>query len=362
MLSLAAKKGKLLDPPVSALTQKDSISWVYHVRGIAIMLIVYRHIVLGMKFSGVEVSPFMYNFQMFFFNFRMPAFFILSGIFIMKSLQKRQEWSIARNKVATLLYPYLLWACITLLLQIMFRQFSNAQRHWEDFQFILTQPRALDQLWYLMALFNVSILFLVLNRFLAKRVWLHGLFAAALHFLAGYLLEYSFFSDFFNFYIYFFIGTLLSSLLLNKEQSTRILDPKYLKFIVPLFLLGQWFWFVHNPESKGVHKVATGYELLFLLINFLGCYVLFVFSSVISKTTRSEWLAYIGKHSLYIYILHVQLAAIVRKVVRDIYPAVDPWVLLGICFACGIFLPIFFITNFRRFGAERLFTLPTRKS
>jgi uncharacterized membrane protein YcfT len=44
----------------------DRISWVYHARGIAIMLIVYRHIVLGMQAGGVAVSEVMYNLQIIF--------------------------------------------------------------------------------------------------------------------------------------------------------------------------------------------------------------------------------------------------------------------------------------------------------
>src|SRR5438093_366633 len=128
----------------SAVAKHDKIPWVYHARGIAIMLIVYRHVVLGMKFSDVHVSPLMYDLQMVFFNFRMPAFFILSGVFIMKSLKSKSEMHVARNKANTLLYPYILWGCITLVLQICFSHFSNARRSWSDFEYIIIQPRVLD--------------------------------------------------------------------------------------------------------------------------------------------------------------------------------------------------------------------------
>src|SRR5438270_11559191 len=91
----------------------ERISWVYHARGLAIMLIVYRHIVLGMQAAGVPVSKLMYNLQIVFFNFRMPAFFILSGVFIARSLKRKSRTTVAWNKVSNLLYPYLLWAVIT---------------------------------------------------------------------------------------------------------------------------------------------------------------------------------------------------------------------------------------------------------
>jgi peptidoglycan/LPS O-acetylase OafA/YrhL len=101
-------------------------------------------------------------------------------------------------------------------------------------------------------------------------------------------------------------------------------------------------------------------EVLFLLINYIGCYVLFMTAMLISRTGRNEWLAYIGRYSLYVYILHVQVAAIVRKLFRGVYHGIDPWLLLAICFICGIVLPIVFVKTFRKAGVERLFTLQKR--
>src|SRR5687768_4073060 len=95
---LAVPKGKLEAPSVPTSVTKDNIPWVYHARGLALMLIVYRHIVLGMKFSGIEISDFMYDFQNFFYNFRMPAFFILSGVFLAKSLSRKSNAAVAKNK------------------------------------------------------------------------------------------------------------------------------------------------------------------------------------------------------------------------------------------------------------------------
>jgi fucose 4-O-acetylase-like acetyltransferase len=354
MLLVAVKKGKVLKNPTVAL-QKDKIPWVYHARGIAIMLIVYRHIVLGMQYSGVEVGTVMYNLQMFFFNFRMPAFFILSGIFIVKSLGNKSELLVARNKVYTLLYPYILWACITLFLQIYFHEFSNARRNWKDFFHIVTEPRSLDQLWYLMALFNASMLFLVLNKLLANKKWLHISIAVTLHFVSFYIRNYDFFSDLFYFYGYFLTGALLSNILLNPEKRDKILNTSYLKWLLPLFVIGQWFWF-SNSDKIGI------IELIFIPINFIGCYVLFMCALLIARGNKNEWLAYIGRYSLYIYILHVQIAAIMRKIIRDLYPHVDPWLLLSICFICGITIPVLLVVNFRKYGIERLFTLQTHKS
>jgi peptidoglycan/LPS O-acetylase OafA/YrhL len=78
---------------------------------------------------------------------------------------------------------------------------------------------------------------------------------------------------------------------------------------------------------------------------------------LVANNRHNEWLAYIGRYSLYVYILHVQVAAIVRKVVRSAYPDVDPWLLLAICFISGILIPILLVNGLRKWGIERLFTL-----
>lgn len=352
MFLIAKEKAAVPAPAKTAASGR--IAWVYHARGIAIMLIVYRHIVLGMKAGGVAVSDLMYNLQLVVFNFRMPAFFILSGVFIARSIQKRSQVQVARDKVGNLLYPYILWAVITLILQISFRQFSNARRSWDDFLDILVQPRTLDQLWYLLALFNASMLYLLLSRILKQKITLHILIAVGLHFLSFYVQRYSLFSDFFYFYLFFYAGALLSNFLLNAETRDKVFKTSNLLLILPVFFIGQWFWFT-NREQTGL------IEMLFIIINFVGCYVLFMTAMLVAKTNQAEWLAYIGRYSLYVYILHVQVAAIVRKLVRTVEHDINAWLLLAICFICGIVLPIVLVNTFRKWGIERLFTLQKSK-
>lgn len=363
MLITARKNVAVLAPAKAAAS--DRISWVYHARGLAIMLIVYRHIVLGMQASGVAVSEPMYDLQIVFFNFRMPAFFILSGVFIARSLKRKKPGTVAWSKVSNLLYPYLVWAVITLVLQISFSTFSNAHRSWHHFVNIIAQPRALDQLWYLLALFNVSMLYIGLSELLERKVWLHLLIALGLHYLSFQLQAYSLFSDFFYFYLYFLTGALITDFLLNAETREKLFKTSNVYWVLPLFVAGQCFWFYEvgqwywtSKEHIAPNHGHTGtMEIIFILINYTGCYVLFITAMLIARSHRNEWLAYIGRYSLYVYILHVQIAAIVRKLVRGAYHDVDPWLLLTICFICGIVLPILLVKNLRRYGIERLFTL-----
>jgi fucose 4-O-acetylase-like acetyltransferase len=71
--------------------KSERLSWIVYARGIAISLVAYRHVFEGAKEAGIGVQQydFLEYFNILFYSFRMPLFFIISGIFISKNLKKR---------------------------------------------------------------------------------------------------------------------------------------------------------------------------------------------------------------------------------------------------------------------------------
>src|SRR6202035_3875273 len=75
---------------------KNRLAWVDYLKGIAIVLVVYRHVLIGIQryVAGQQakgtpipdVPLYLEKANIIFFSFRMPLFFILSGIFISGSL------------------------------------------------------------------------------------------------------------------------------------------------------------------------------------------------------------------------------------------------------------------------------------
>lgn len=329
------------------------LAWVDHARGIAILLVVYRHDVIGMKNSGIEVSSLMYNMQEVFYNFRMPVFFVLSGIFIAGSLARKKRGAILKDRAQTILYPYLLWATLMILMQIYFSRYANAKKSLVDLKDIILQPRNVDHLWYLLALFNTSVLYLGLSK-LVKSRWGHGAIAIGMYLLSvtKWLEGNSLLADILYFYIYLYAGVLLSEFMLNDEKRDAILNPRKLFWVLPLFILGQYFWF----EIRDVQKEFV-YELPLLLVNLLACYFIYLISFQISKSRNSGWLAYLGKHSLYIYILHVFVMSFIRTLISHTHIAINPWGELTICWVCGLLIPVILFQSLKGVGFERLFSL-----
>ncbi|RYF96403.1 MAG: acyltransferase, partial [Chitinophagaceae bacterium] len=142
-----------------AAVSATRLQWVDHARGLAIIMVVYRHVIVGMQRSSLPVTELMYSLQEVVYNFRMPVFFILSGIFLTASLKKKDSLSVGKDRAATILYPYLVWGTITILLQILFSGYANAKREWSDLLNLFLDPRGVDHLWYLLALFNTNVLY-----------------------------------------------------------------------------------------------------------------------------------------------------------------------------------------------------------
>ncbi|HEV2355698.1 MAG TPA: acyltransferase, partial [Puia sp.] len=138
----------------TAVLQKNRLAWVDYLRGIAILLVVYRHVLLGIQNSGYVLPAAYLNANIMFFSFRMPLFFILSGVFISGSLAKKSLGRIVYSKFELLLYPYLIWATVQITIQIFASHYTNANRTAFDYLYIFYQPEKIDQFWYLPALFN----------------------------------------------------------------------------------------------------------------------------------------------------------------------------------------------------------------
>src|SRR6218665_131006 len=193
-------------------TKYVRLNWIDYARGIAIILVAYRHVFEGAKLSGINVHkyPWLEYANIFFYSFRMPLFFIVSGIFISSSVFKRGIARYVGGRLKTILYPYFVWGALQLILQMIFADYANSKPSPSSLLHLFYLPREVAQFWYLFALFNVSMLYLF-TRFVLK-------IPPAVNLLLGILLFYLssivyqqniqlfFLSDIMHYYVFFAIG------------------------------------------------------------------------------------------------------------------------------------------------------------
>lgn len=356
--------------------EKNRYPWVDYLKGIAILLVVYRHVLIGIERSQIQVPPVLADANMVFYSFRMPLFFILSGLFINSSIAKRTLNKLAWLKFETLLYPYLVWAFIQVSLQIALSGITNSERTLEDYTFILYQPRNLDQFWYLPALFNTTMIYLLLKIKLKVSTWAQLVLGIGLYFLSFYSQEISMISDWMEFYLFFAIGDALSRLFFH-ERTQRILKSYWtLLLVIPLFILTQMHYLQNEVVPKGVVPVHNSHASRlyyldkiaeqgdFLWVALVGCLCMFVLAFRMQSWKVLPFLRVLGYHSLQIYVMHVIFTAAVRLALIIFFGVDSAVFLLVTGIVTGLVLPIIIYNLFIKDGvAWFLFTFrrPRRK-
>lgn len=328
------------------------MEWIDYLRGITIILVVYYHSLLGIKRSTIAVPAFLDNANLIFLSFRMPLFFILSGIFITKSLERNSVKTLVGKKFELLIYPYLVWSVLQISLQIAFSNYTNSDRSWIDFSYILYQPRGLDQFWYLPALFNCTVAYMLIKRRFAPSPMAQLSFALLLYFASPYFQQVSMISDFMRFYVFFAIGDLVSAFFFRPSSQRFFIRRLSFLLILPLFVFVQVYYLKYDiggaTLTTDVSEIRANWvryatnSLAFLGIALVGCVTMVKLSFLLQRFRAFSFLRVIGYHSLYIYVMHLVLTAFSRIAFTRFLGLEDPLLLLVVSIVLGTMLPIAF--------------------
>jgi len=305
-----------------ALTPR--IGWIDVARGIGIILVVYGHVLIGLSVAhplspGGLLSASEYTI----YTFHMPLFFVLAGLNVTASMAKGRL-RFLRNKIWTIVYPYILWSLFQGSIQVLFPHMVNAPHSAKSLITILWRP--IGQFWFLYVLF-VCHLFAFVCR--ANRVLLVSLAIALLladrwhpnDLLKSVAIMFS-----------FYVGSiLLCGWLLRWRPKLSV------ALVLSLLLAG--FLLV---AAKFGFKLSSDhpYALASLPASVAGIGLVISLSHLIEGV--SHWLSRqferLGQISLTIYILHV-LAAAGARVVLMALGVKGLAELLILCTAAGIFIP-----------------------
>jgi len=347
----------------SAARNRDGrLAWIDYARAIAIFLVLYRHIFVGIKRSGIDISHYLYleHANIIFYSFRMPLFFIVSGVFVSASLGKRGLLKFIDNKWQLLLYPYLVWATIQVTLQLIFSKYVNADRDYRDYLYIFYVPRELDQFWYLYALFNTSVLYAIMLVKAKFGKWHHLTLGLVLYIgsslLARYRINLGFVYDILHYYLFIAIGDSVSSYVLNKKNEPFFSSFKLFFILIPFFIVGQWYFLRANLDHQSYSYVEDYQPMLFLAIALNGCCLMANFSFMLQRYTNLVYVRMLGFYSLYIYLMHVVASSAIRILLERAFHLHNVPILLVTGILGGLFLPVIFYDVAQWAGAWWLFS------
>lgn len=354
------------------------LNWIDYARGIAIILVAYRHVFEGAKQSGINVDEYkMLEYaNIFFYSFRMPLFFIVSGIFISLSVEKSGIKKYIGTRARTILYPYFIWGALQLLLQMVFAKYANGQPDPYSFLHMFYLPRELAQFWYLYALFSVSMLYLLMKFVLKIPAWINLLLGLVMFYLSALLyqdvlpknmvveaMHHSFLFDLFHYYIFFVIGDMAAKFLLSQRFRQMASQGKNVSFLFILFLVAQTYFLWANLSNTAAKFMYVEFyqPFLFILIAIIGCSFMMFLTSWMDKRRIMPWLTVLGKYSLYIYVAHVIVFAAVRTLITKAFGITDALIIIGTGMLFGIIVPVYMYRLAERFNMRWIFTLEKKR-
>lgn len=314
----------------SNFNQKKQIHWVNYAKGITIILIVYKHVLTGIQDAGLPVNYYLDQMNNGVMSFSMQLFMMLSGLFFFKSYEKRSLSSFTKNKISTILFPYVIWASIQLMVQIILSAYTNHQRSFSDFYNLLMRPRELDQFWFLYALFIVVILHAILYHFLKLPKWGYLLIGITMYFIAPLFESSDFLFLLFYFYIFYALGDFLADILVKEDIVQKFGSLKFLIFGIPAFIFIQWFY-LSNPDLSSV-------SVFFIAI--VGCFFVINLSCVLDRYQILTSLIKVGKHSMHIFLIHILIIAALRILMVKFLGLTESNIVLWVGVVLGVSIPI----------------------
>jgi uncharacterized membrane protein YcfT len=271
------------------------IDWVDYAKGICIVMVVMMHSVLGVE-KAADQTGFMHMFVMFAKPFRMPDFFLISGLFL--SVVIDRDWRTYLDwKVVNFAYFYVLWVTI----QFGFKAPSlAAETGWSQVGVLYLESfiEPFGTLWFI---YLLPIFFVVTK--LTRNVPSPAILALAAglemaHMSTGRTVIDEFCARF----VYFYSGYLFASHVFALSDRARAKPA--------LALIGLALWALVN--SGFVVSGFSEWPLVSLALGFAGAGAIIVIGTLLARMHWLNFLRFCGEHSIVIYLAFFLPMAITR--------------------------------------------------
>lgn len=290
------------------------------IRGLGMLLVVFGHAQRGLH-DG-HLLPAKYPFEQIDFTlytFHMPLFFLLSGLYIWPSLDKRPG-RFLRSKLLTIVVPYFVWSTIQGSVQIIMSGSTNHTLSISDWPWLFYKP--IGQFWFLYALMIWQLIAFFCNRFRPAL-----LVIAIATFTAGSVMPESFFSTTMKMGVFLATGTIL-----GPELEARIAHLVRPGIFISCFLA----FFLGTYAAWGI---APFYSWQALPAAALGIMTTLIGCCWLNRSAAGAPFAICGHRSMHIYVMHIMAVSGMRIALLKA-GVNNPYCMLLVCTAAGMLLPV----------------------
>ena len=173
------------------MNQPQRVDWVDTVKGVAILLVVLRHVTGGLRTAGIIESVRTLHLldAWVYYDFSVAAFFFVGGLFILRSVQQKTWQHFVTDRIRTLAYPYFLWSLLNYGVAFILEDYTNQASLGvgsEIMYRLLVDPG--NRFWFLYSFFIVLISFAILIKLNLKPI--HFLFVSIGLFILNMIVEF----------------------------------------------------------------------------------------------------------------------------------------------------------------------------
>jgi len=322
------------------------LEWIDVAKGLGIALVVYGHVFRGLEAAGIiSASDAMTVIDSVIYSFHMPLFFFLAGIFLDETINRRGMGGAIWSKVETVLYPYVVWSLLQGAIEVALAQYTNGGATIGEVLSLLWQPRA--QFWFLYALFQIFAVSAII--FSKSPRWGTYAFAGAgiLLFWFGSGEALGSFVHASRMLIFFILGVLFYRNGGLHVEWTVLRAAS----VVALFVIAELLFHIVLGLRYTDRSPAS------LLVACCGIAAVIGFSNV-AANGLAALLSYLGRMSMYVYLMHILAASGARVVLAKLWPDASVLTHITLGVLAGLVLPLAAARLCERFSLMFLFRMP----
>jgi uncharacterized membrane protein YcfT len=275
----------------SAVAQKGAsarssrIDWVDYAKGICIIMVVMMHSVLGVELAAGE-SGFMHFFVTFAKPFRMPDFFLISGLFLPLVIDR--DWrTFLDRKVLHFAYFYALW--ITIQFGFKAPGFA-AESSWAHAGYLYLESfvEPFGTLWFIYLLPIFFVVTKATRRLPPFLVWSLAALLEMVHFSTGWTAIDEFGARF----VYFYTGYLFADRVFALSDRARA-EPSLALAVLAI-------WAVANASL--VRLGVSEWPVVSLTLGLAGACAVVTVATLLARVKWLDFIRFCGEHSIVIYL------------------------------------------------------------
>lgn len=330
------------------------LDWVDAAKGLSILLVVmmYAAYNLGEHTGEIGVLHYVIGFAT---PFRMPEFFLISGLFLSQVIER--PWRrYADRRVVHYFYFYIVWVAVDFVLKAGIAN-QDVPGMAKGIALAMIQPYGVLWFIYMLAVFSVAA---KLCAQLRLPHWLVIAVSAALHMAHIVSPSYAV-TQFFAYFVFFYLGYAGSAYVFAivdaaARHSARAWIALAAWAAVEAFLV---FWPDGRVEPMAMHMGLAAFAPLRFALGVIGAVALCVLACLLMRQPYTGWLRWLGAHSLVVYLAFTLPMSAARIVVMKTGILTDPSAMAIVVFVLSVLAPVTLYLAVKRFGiGQFLFERP----